>query len=488
MNSFTFTVATDAEFKNIVETQSPEFISNSTTTFIPSAGKSWANCYYKFTYNVTVTSTSNKFIEFSEAKFYKSSASIADDELVSIDISGTYDTEFDKGDEFNHTGMTVTATYGNGDTQDVSASASFSGYDMSTAGTQTVTLSYTEGGVTKNTSYEITVKNVVVIVDGVFDFTQGADYGSGLTPKDNAGYNNGGSYETTDATWTAGKVTLVTSGKYRWWIANTGDELRMYSNDGDQSALTLSVPSGYVITKVDFDSNAALSADKGTYTNGSWSGEEASVAFEWAASSGAVKIQTITVTYTNKYTLTVSESGYATYYNSKCAYTIPAGLTGYAITAAAGDQLTTTEYAAGTVVPAGEALVLKGAQGNYDLIFTTTDETPNASNLLKGSDAAETPTADGKYYMLSYDATGANVGFYWGEDNGAAFENGAHKAYLLLPADTPVKGFRFDFDATAINSINAETANGAIYNLQGQQLAAPQKGINIVGGKKVLVK
>ena len=190
-------------------------------------------------------------------------------------------------------------------------------------------------------------------------------------------------------------------------------------------------------------------------------------------------------------TISVSASGYATYYNSGLAYVIPTGLTGYAITAAAGDQLTTTEYTAGIGVPAGEALVLKGAQGNYDLIFTTTDVTPNASNLLKGSDAAETPTADGKYYMLSYDATGANVGFYWGEDNGAAFENGAHKAYLLLPADTPVKGFRFDFDeATAITELTEKTeaTEEVIYNLQGQQLSAPQRGINIIGGKKVLVK
>ena len=190
-------------------------------------------------------------------------------------------------------------------------------------------------------------------------------------------------------------------------------------------------------------------------------------------------------------TISVSASGYATYYNSGLAYVIPTGLTGYAITAAAGDQLTTTEYTAGIGVPAGEALVLKGAQGNYDLIFTTTDVTPNASNLLKGSDAAETPTADGKYYMLSYDETGANVGFYWGEDNGAAFENGAHKAYLLLPVATPVKGFRFDFDeATAITELTEKTeaTEGVIYNLQGQQLSAPQRGINIIGGKKVLVK
>ena len=36
---------------------------------------------------------------------------------------------------------------------------------------------------------------------------------------------------------------------------------------------------------------------------------------------------------------------------------------------------------------------------------------------------------------------------------------------------------------------SAQTADSRIYNLQGQLLAAPQKGaINIIGGKKVYVK
>ena len=37
-------------------------------------------------------------------------------------------------------------------------------------------------------------------------------------------------------------------------------------------------------------------------------------------------------------------------------------------------------------------------------------------------------------------------------------------------------------------TITEDKKSSAIYNLHGQQLAAPQKGINIVGGKKVVVK
>lgn len=46
------------------------FSANSTMTFTRPAGTSWAKAYYKFVYNVTVSGSSNKFVEFKEAKFY----------------------------------------------------------------------------------------------------------------------------------------------------------------------------------------------------------------------------------------------------------------------------------------------------------------------------------------------------------------------------------------------------------------------------------
>ena len=43
--------------------------------------------------------------------------------------------------------------------------------------------------------------------------------------------------------------------------------------------------------------------------------------------------------------------------------------------------------------------------------------------------------------------------------------------------------------STAINGVTTENAaHAAVYNLQGQRLNAPQRGINIIGGQKVLVK
>ena len=82
--------------------------------------------------------------------------------LSSISVSNQTST-FEKGDEFSF-GGTVTAIYSDGSSKDVTFSTTFSGYDMSKAGTQTVTVSYTEDEVTKTTTYQITVNEPKPVV------------------------------------------------------------------------------------------------------------------------------------------------------------------------------------------------------------------------------------------------------------------------------------------------------------------------------------
>ena len=89
--------------------------------------------------------------------------------LTSISLSGTYSTNFEQGDAFSHTGMVVTAHYDDSSTKDVSSSATFSGYDMSSVGTQEVTVSYAEGGVTKTTTYDIVVSTPAPINYGTLE-------------------------------------------------------------------------------------------------------------------------------------------------------------------------------------------------------------------------------------------------------------------------------------------------------------------------------
>lgn len=182
--------------------------------------------------------------------------------------------------------------------------------------------------------------------------------------------------------------------------------------------------------------------------------------------------------------ISISGVGYGTYFLS-CSYTMPAGVTGKTISAAADGALTYGEtYNAGDEVPAGTALLVSGTEGKYEPVLATV-ETSAPENLLKGSDvAAETVGAD-KYYKLANDADG--LGFYWGANDGAAFTNGAHKAYLALSniQSAKMNFFSLDGEATGINNVANDVMrhgkyvengtivlvrNGIKYNVQGIKL------------------
>lgn len=53
---------------DVVASFTPEFVSNGTVTITKTDNTSWANCYYRIVYNVTI-GNSNKFIEFTKAEF-----------------------------------------------------------------------------------------------------------------------------------------------------------------------------------------------------------------------------------------------------------------------------------------------------------------------------------------------------------------------------------------------------------------------------------
>lgn len=80
--------------------------------------------------------------------------------LSSISTSGQ-NTVFGVGDTFSY-GGTCTATYSNGSTKTVTPSVNSSAVNMNAAGSYTVTLSYSENGVTKTTTYTVQVKNITV--------------------------------------------------------------------------------------------------------------------------------------------------------------------------------------------------------------------------------------------------------------------------------------------------------------------------------------
>ncbi len=143
-----------------------------------------------------------------------------------------------------------------------------------------------------------------------------------------------------------------------------------------------------------------------------------------------------------------------------------------------------------TMVPAGTGLLLRGAEGNYEVPCTTTDM--YYTNLLKGvTTATAIDSTDGEYtnFILSNGAHG--IGFYTLSESG---ELAANKAYLQLPTASVASLSRamrlvFADDITGIDEKKAETKkeDNIFYDLQGRRVDNPTQGLYIVNGKKVFI-
>ena len=206
------------------------------------------------------------------------------------------------------------------------------------------------------------------------------------------------------------------------------------------------------------------------------------------------------VASTDNFTITTAQ--YDTYYTED-AFVMPEGVTGYTITSADGKTLNFNgNYVAGKTVPAKTALLLKAdekpaADKKFTYTIVNSDEVAPTDNLLHGSVAEATTNVEGAkaYYKLANDKVD-HLGFYYGAENGGAFTNSAHKAYLAVKTETlsQKRGFSFDSMTTGINHVvaNAEHAKSTvIYDLNGRRvnsLNAAAKGVYIVNGKKVIVK
>lgn len=181
-------------------------------------------------------------------------------------------------------------------------------------------------------------------------------------------------------------------------------------------------------------------------------------------------------------TINTTAAGYGTVMLPFAVTEIPSGVKVYSCAALEGQLLTLTEV---TAMEANKPYIIEGtwnetltgdAQGTA-LTYT--------EGLLTGV-YATTAAPVGSYVLQKLND---KVAFYVVEE-GKQPKVGANRAYLTAPAGSNVKAIFFDDTATGINGINAggDFENAVIYNLSGQRVSNPSKGIYIVNGKKVLVK
>lgn len=187
----------------------------------------------------------------------------------------------------------------------------------------------------------------------------------------------------------------------------------------------------------------------------------------------------------------IGATGYATLYYSDRALVVPENVYAYTYKVTNGKLDESYLYTAGETIPAATGVVLKAAAGEYTFAASQKAGDVDTDNLLKGSDEATLTTGGAVYYKLSLNKAGdANsVGFYYGAADGAAFTNGAHKAYLALPTASGVRAFLFNGNTTTgLQNVTSNNAATQVYDLQGRRVQSAQKGLYIINGKKVLVK
>ena len=481
VNSLKLIVSSDADFADVhkIDEVAGTFSANSTITFKPKTpATEWATgSYYKIIFNVTVSGSSNKFVEFKNAKFYKevsgeiASVTFADD-APSVLVAGTYTNTPTKSP------ASLVVTYASDDTDVATVDENTGevtgvapGKARITASWAAQTISATDY-VAGSAYYDITVKGI--IEDGIFNFQIYQDYGSGVVPSSTQGE--------AASTWTAGNVTMAVAGRNVWWAAN--NTLRLYSNSADDGNpsnagnLTFSVPSGYYITKIEGLVSSNLTSTVGSkLSDDVWGGKSQSVTLTHTGTGGTITLSKITVYYSPEtYTITMGADEWMTYCNPNAAVQF-AGVKAYVVSAVGADvTLTSVDE-----VPVNTPVVLNGTAGTKT--FTVIESAGAVSNQLKYSTGYT--TGDGSTIYALAKKSGV-VGFYLVK-SGVTVPEG--KAYLKVTGGDAREFIGFG-DTTGIADVKGKMSDvrGEYYNLAGQRVAQPTKGLYIVNGKKVIIK
>lgn len=172
-------------------------------------------------------------------------------------------------------------------------------------------------------------------------------------------------------------------------------------------------------------------------------------------------------------------------YGTFCApfdVTIPEGVTAYTIGGIDKNGILTLEQQ-NTISAHTPVIVYSESTTDINAVqFGVATSSTATSKYLTGV-YTDTKAPLGSYVLQNQNG---RVGFYHVEGTQPWVR--ANRAYLTVPASANVKAFYMD-DATAIQTVEELLIGKAeIYDLAGRRQQKLQKGINIVGGKKVLVK
>ena len=265
---------------------------------------------------------------------------------------------------------------------------------------------------------------------------------------------------------TAGKYELETNVASR----NANSSLEVYTEEGTESVAQIAKNGTLGIRTCQFDVEIANSIMRvgGPYYNDKF---QNSLGFDYILIRAINQKNTIT------------DAGYATCCSPYALdFSSVDGLTAYIATATK-DKVSFSEVKS---APANTGILLKGEAKAYDIPVVSSSGTDVSNNVFVGVTEATIIAAEAGYVLMG----SPSVGFY---KNNNAFTVGANTAYIPLvniPAEARVLSFiGFEDETTGIKAIeNGEWRTGNCYNLNGQRIAKPSKGLYIQNGKKMLMK
>ena len=186
-------------------------------------------------------------------------------------------------------------------------------------------------------------------------------------------------------------------------------------------------------------------------------------------------------------------------------FSVPFNVTADQVTAALGEGVelrkfqgsegTVIKFQEATAIEAGYAYLVKPAETVTNPVF----EGVTVVNTIGEMDADDNDYGFVGAVIktkLAIDKTelflGTDGKFYYPESDAVATMKGL-RGYFVVPAGAEPSKLSVDVNgsgiATSINSMNIEGMDNAnVYNLQGQRVNAPQKGLYIMNGKKVIIK
>lgn len=406
------------------------------------------------------------------AKTATATITVTDPALSSITITtAPTKTTYEAGEVFDATGMVVTATFADTSEEDVTASCTWAPSGALNTSDVEVTVSYTHNAVTKTATQAITVnayeQPLSVTIDMNYTWL-GSSNGSNLA-KANLPVVKSDDHVTTT-------ITEGSSNQPR----GDADYIRVYQG----STITFAAPVGYCIKSLVFTTggNNSWTAPKisaGSLSSKTWTGKAPSVTFYLSGSCFIASVA-VTLEAATAINIDITSANWASF-SSAYEVEIPTGVTAYYAQQKDAENVTLKEITGG-YIPANTGVVVYSATAKtYTANITTTGATLGETNILKPWVTAGTPS-DATYYTLA-------AGPKFKKSSGGILAAG--KAYLVMPAAAaPELGVDFGSETTGISAINDSElkVNGEFYNLAGQRVAQPTKGLYIVNGKKVVIK